>query len=786
MNAHIAQNLDALESVRVRTQDLFKEHQQNIIRHTDRLFSWLMTFQWFFAIGLAFWLSPHTWSGANSQIHPHIWAAIFLGGIITAFPVYLAKTQSGKTLTRHIVAVGQMLMSALLIHLTGGRIETHFHVFGSLAILSFYRDWRVLVTATVVIATDHLVRGIFWPESVFGVLYAPLWRPFEHAAWVLFEVTFLIIAIRKSLSEMHLVAERQAKLEAMNESIERTVAERTVELSRENRERRELQALYTSLVEQLPAGIFRKDTDGRYVFVNSWFCKLRGMTAGQIQGKTADELAKSENDKAAVQLLRQGIDHHQEIIRTGKSIEAVEEYRGADGQARHLQVVKTPVFDADGKLSGSQGVLMDITGRKQAEAALAYEKYLLNALLNNSDDKIYFKDAESKFIRCSTSMAKNFNVEKPEDLIGKGDRDFFSDEHAGQAFKDEQKIIQTNVPLIGKVEKETWPDGRVTWAITTKMPLYDESGKIAGTFGVSKDITAIKKTEAELAQTHKRLLDTSRQAGMAEVATGVLHNVGNVLNSVNVSTSLIAEKIQKSKVANVVKVVELMRPHQNDLGNFFANDSKGKQVPEYLAKLAEHLAQEQQEMLKEIGSLLNNVVHIKEIVAMQQGYAKAAGMVESLKASELVEDAIRMNSGAVDRHKIKIIRDFGEVPVLTTDKHKVLQILVNLIRNSKYACDDSQREDKQITLRLRNGDGRVKISVVDNGIGIPPENLTRIFNHGFTTRKEGHGFGLHSGAIAAHELGGTLVAHSEGIGRGATFTLELPATHKQDSHEHKS
>ncbi|HSY43288.1 MAG TPA: ATP-binding protein, partial [Candidatus Acidoferrum sp.] len=367
-----------------------------------------------------------------------------------------------------------------------------------------------------------------------------------------------------------------------------------------------------------------------------------------------------------------------------------------------------------------------------------------------------------------------------------GDSDFFSDEHAGQAFKDEQKIIQTGVPLLGKVEKETWPDGRVTWAITTKMPLHDDHGKIAGTFGVTKDITVIKKTEAELAQTHKRLLDTSRQAGMAEVATSVLHNVGNVLNSVNVSTSLIAEKIQKSKVANVVKVVDLMRPHQNDLGNYFANDPKGKQVPEYLAKLAGHLAQEQQELLQEIGSLLNNVVHIKEIVAMQQGYAKAAGIVEPLKASDLVEDAIRMNSGAVDRHKIKIIRDFGEVPVLTTDKHKVLQILVNLIRNSKYACDDSQREDKEITLRLRNGNGRVKISVVDNGIGIPPENLTRIFSHGFTTRKEGHGFGLHSGAIAAHELGGTLVAQSEGIGRGATFTLELPATHKQNSNEHQS
>ncbi|HXB60399.1 MAG TPA: PAS domain-containing sensor histidine kinase [Candidatus Acidoferrales bacterium] len=785
MNAPIAHNPDVPDTVAARTAELFKEQQQSLIRHTDRMCSWLMIFQWFFAIGLAFWLSPRTWSGINSQVHPHIWVAIFLGGVITALPVYLARTQSGKAFTRHIVAGAQMLMSALLIHLTGGRIETHFHVFGSLAILAFYRDWRVLVTATVVIAADHLVRGIFWPQSVFGVLYAPLWRPFEHAGWVLFEVTFLIIAIQKSLSEMQLVAERQAKLEAVKESIERTVTERTAELSRENRKHRELQALYRSLVEQLPAGIFRKDTSGRYEFVNSWFCRLRDKAPSQIIGKTPEELAQMETGEPMIQLLRQGVDHHQEIMQTGKTIEVLEEYRGANGKTQHLHVVKSPVFGADGNIVGSQGVLMDITGRKQAETALAYEKYLLNALLTNSDDKIYFKDAASKFIRCSTSMAKNFNVAKPEDLIGKRDCDFFSDEHAGLALEDEQKIMQTGVPVIGKVEKETWPNGRVTWAITTKMPLYDENGKIAGTFGVSKDLTAIKETEAELAETHKRLLDTSRQAGMAEVATSVLHNVGNVLNSVNVSTSLIAEKIQKSKVSSVVKVVDLMRAHPNDLGNFFANDPKGKQVPEYLAKLAEHLAQEQQELLKEIGSLINNVVHIKEIVAMQQGYAKAAGIVESLKASDLVEDAIRMNSGAVDRHNIKIIRDFGQVPVLATDKHKVLQVLVNLIRNSKYACDDSERTDKQITLRLRNGDGRVKISVIDNGIGIAPENLTRIFMHGFTTRKEGHGFGLHSGAIAAKELGGTLTAHSEGIGRGATFTLDLPAQ-QNNSHEHKS
>ena len=156
---------------------------------------------------------------------------------------------------------------------------------------------------------------------------------------------------------------------------------------------------------------------------------------------------------------------------------------------------------------------------------------------------------------------------------------------------------------------------------------------------------------------------------------------------------------------------------------------------------------------------------------MQQNYAKSSGIVELLKAADLVEDALRMNLGAMDRHNVKVLRDFAEVPPIVTDKHKVLQILVNLIRNAKYACDDSGRDDKQMILQVRNGDGRVKISVIDNGIGIP---AALIFNHGFTTRKDGHGFGLHSGANAAKELGGQLLVLSEGTGRGAIFTLELP------------
>ncbi len=287
MTASLLKVIDGTGAISSRIAELFNEQRQNIIRHTDRLFSWLMIFQWFFAVGVALWLSPRTWSGMDSQIHPHVWFAIFLGGLITSLPVYLARKHPGETLTRHTVAVGQMLMSALLIHLTGGRIETHFHVFGSLAILAFYRDWKVLVSATAVVYVDHLARGYFWPQSVYGVLHATVWRSFEHAGWVLFEVTFLIISIRKSLSEMLMVAERQAKLENLNETIEQTIAQRATEL-------RESQALYHSLVEQMPAGVFRKDVAGRYVLVNSWFCKLCGINAQEILGKTASEIAASE------------------------------------------------------------------------------------------------------------------------------------------------------------------------------------------------------------------------------------------------------------------------------------------------------------------------------------------------------------------------------------------------------------------------------------------------------------------------------------------------------------
>jgi signal transduction histidine kinase/CheY-like chemotaxis protein len=223
-------SLSLPSTILARATAIFEQQRGDLHRRTDRLFAGLMVFQWIAAIAAACWISPRTWAGQYSQVHFHVWTAIFLGGVLTLYPVALALARPGRPSTRYIIAIGQMLMSALLIHLTGGRIETHFHVFGSLAFLAFYRDWRVFVPATVVVAADHFLRGVYWPQSVFGVLTASHWRWLEHAGWVLFENAFLLWSCHQSVRETGEIAVKQAQLESTNEIVEQKVLERTAEL----------------------------------------------------------------------------------------------------------------------------------------------------------------------------------------------------------------------------------------------------------------------------------------------------------------------------------------------------------------------------------------------------------------------------------------------------------------------------------------------------------------------------------------------------------------------------
>lgn len=408
---------------------------------------------------------------------------------------------------------------------------------------------------------------------------------------------------------------------------------------------------------------------------------------------------------------------------------------------------------------------------------LVRELDLYRMVIDNLPDLIYAKDAEGRFVLNNMAHARDLGANSPAEMKGKSNFDFFPPEMAARFYADEKKIVETGQPVLNQELYSIKPgdkSGKKYWAASTKLPWRDAHGNVLGMVGITRDINEQKVAEEAVEQIHRQLLDTSRQAGMAEVATSVLHNVGNVLNSVNVSATLLLDNAKKSSVNNLARALALMVEHLGDLANYLTTDAKGKQLPGYLVQVSEQLSKEQQRAVAELESLRQNIEHINEIVAMQQNYAKVSGVPEAVKVTDLVEDALRMNAGALARHDITLLKDFEAAPVITAEKHKVLQILVNLIRNAKYACDDSGRSDKQIKVRVSECDRRVRIEVTDNGVGIPPENLTRIFNHGFTTRKEGHGFGLHNGALTAKELGGTLIARSDGPGRGATFILDMP------------
>ncbi|KHK64415.1 DAHL domain-containing protein [Pseudomonas frederiksbergensis] len=284
----------------------------------------------------------------------------------------------------------------------------------------------------------------------------------------------------------------------------------------------------------------------------------------------------------------------------------------------------------------------------------------------------------------------------------------------------------------------------------------------------------VEERTRQLKDTQSELMDTARQAGMAEIATNVLHNVGNVLNSVNISADLVSRKLRSSKALGLGKAMNLINEHSHDLGHFLTEDEKGKLLPGYLNQLVEAIATEQQGLTDELAQLSKSVDHIKDIVSTQQSYAGANSLMEPLVVSELLEDALRMNSGALTRHHVTVIKEYGEVPRIMGDKHRLLLILINLISNAKYAMAGVSNHARNMTLRAMVVGESLQISVKDEGEGIPEENMTRIFAHGFTTRKEGHGFGLHSCALAAIEMNGHLTAHSEGPGTGATFVLQLP------------
>lgn len=410
----------------------------------------------------------------------------------------------------------------------------------------------------------------------------------------------------------------------------------------------------------------------------------------------------------------------------------------------------------------------------KSNEALRASEYFYTSLVESMPQVILRKGLDGRITYANSSFGELMRRPLGE-IIGKIDYDLCIPEVAAKLRSEDQRVIST-----GEVMEQEHiidrPGEPRRYLHCKRLPLYDKEGRPMGIQVLFWDMTRFRETEDKLKAAQREVVEMSRLAGIAEMATGVLHNIGNALNSVNTSASVVADAIRGMKLSGINRVAEMLRGQKEKLVEFLTADPRGKQLPDYIGKVAEHLEMERQLALRELVQLERSVGHIKEIVVAQQSHARVSGITETVSPAELLEYAIGISELSLRRRNVTVTREFLPTPLLHVPKQKVLQILVNLIRNASDSLEESNRPDKRLWLGLGvSADGKVQLRVIDNGVGISQENLTRIFAFGFTTKKTGHGFGLHSSALAAREMEGSLIATSPGLGKGATFILELPA-----------
>jgi PAS domain S-box-containing protein len=535
-----------------------------------------------------------------------------------------------------------------------------------------------------------------------------------------------------------------------------------------------VETLFRNTLEQAPVGIAFSNRDGGFRHANLAFCAMLGYSVEELRNESIESITHGEDVPAA------RADLERLWRREVKHLDVERRYMRRNGSPLWVRVTTSLVSDGGDQPECAVEFLRDITHRKEMAAALLQNQTLLATVVGELPLALLSCDVRGQLTHYNRAAVELFGIASQSEAGPRNPYPIMS-----QVFSPDGKseIPREQRPLARALRGETCkdqefrivrPDGAARTILSSSQRLMGPEGQPLGALAMVLDITERRQAEEELERVHKQLLTASRQAGMAEVATNVLHNVGNVLNSVNVSASMVSERIKRSKCTGLSRVAKLFSDHAADLATFVGGP-QGKHVPSYLTELANELIAERDATIAELTALRSNVEHIKEIVAMQQGYARLGGVTDTVDIRVLVDDSLRMNEGAFSRHGVTIVRDFEDVPVVRVDKHKVLQILVNVIRNAKYACSEAKGGgDRRVTVRVRASLSAVLVSVIDTGVGIPRENLDRIFNYGFTTRAEGHGFGLHSSALAARELGGTLRAESPGPGMGATFTLTLP------------
>lgn len=726
---------------KTRARELFDDFQRTIHQKTDRLFVILMSFQWFGGIVAALIITPDAWDGAFSRPQNHVWIAVFIGGLITSLPVYLCLKQPGQSLNRQVVAVSQMLTSALLIYLTGGKFETHFHVFGSLAFLAFYRDWKVILTASIVVTVTHFTLDHWWPQIEHGALVVDKWHWLELAAWVIFVNIFLIIAIRQSINDMRNVAERQANIENLNLTVEKRVDERTRALQTEVLERKKAEyalrlreALLNSTLESTADGILVVDPQGQVTHYNKKFQEMWRIPDEIMQTKSVFEMRDYVRNQLTDEgKLAESIDDL--LKRATESMDTLEFKDGRVYERYSRPLVKSEI------LEGRLWSYRDITKQRQTEEKLRNQKNILNATLESVSVGILLVDMDVRAIDWNSSFYKMWGI--PEEVMATKDGTKFIG-YVLPYLKDPEGFMRG----IEKATQSTADTFEIIELINgqiierTSFPLI-KNEVLDGRVWCFRDITKEREAENSKRELQNRLENAERLESLGQLAGGVAHDLNNMLGP-------------------VVGYSEML------LNELPAN-SKSSERAAKIKKSAEQAASVIQDLLTlaRRGKYEMRLLNINDVVKEYE----SSPSFESLSAKF-----------PHIKPKFNLSKEVGKI--LGSAPH-LSKVLMNLVTNA-YEAMPTNGELTITTDNLRTEKGEyVTLKVKDNGHGIAEEDLEKIFEPFYSKKKmdaSGTGLGLSVvwGVIKDHK--GMVDVQSQ-IGQGSEFTLFFPEAHGANAPE---
>ena len=704
----------------LRAQRSLDTHRDRIYRGTDRLFAGLLVLQYAAGIIAALWISPRTWIGAQSDWHIHVWAAVALGAAIISFPLILIFTRPGRPVTRHVIAVAQMLQSALLIHLTGGRIETHFHVFGSLAFLAFYRDWRVLITASVVVAADHCVRGLVWPQSVFGMLSASRWRWLEHAGWVVFEDLFLVFACLRSTREMKQIAAHQAELEETRDVIKAQIQERTAALEESRVQLAERTQKLQAILDGAVDAIITIDEYGTIEAANTSAERTFGYSEDEMIGTNVSRLMPEPFSAQHDQYLRNYRESaERKVIGIGREVEALRK----DGSVFSADLAVSEVVLPDRRLF--TGFVRDITDRLKAQQ----RETELGRLLEDSLSEVYVFDAETlNFVQVNRGARNNLGYSMDElrrltplDLKPEFTPETFEAQVAplrnGETEQLEFRTVHarkdgTRYPVDVRLQLATFRGQSVFVANTldiTERKQFEQSLQFA-------------KAEAELANQAK-----------SEFLANMSHEIRTPMNGILGMTAIALET---------------------------------------------SLTEEQRDYLETINSsadsllaVINDILDFSKIEA-----GKLELDVSDFALRSVVGDTLKTLAVRAHEKDLELLWQVApNVPnAFIGDSGRLRQILLNLIGNAVKFTEVGEIYTRCAVESTSKEGVVLHFSVTDSGCGIPSEKQRHIFDaftqaDASTTRTHGGtGLGLAISANLVRLMGGQIWLESE-TGKGSTF-----------------